>query len=191
MRIIAGELKGRNIPFNAKKYGGAESTPQIVKEAVFSIIGEYLNGAYFLDLYSCSGQMGLEAISRGCETVIFNEKEHRRFAFIRDLIREWGLSEHARAYNLSAPACLKVLASQGLVFDYVYVDPPYDKVRGKTAMYNGILAMICGSTIISSESRIIVQHFGANELPDAIDDCSTVDRRDYGTSALTIYRKCS
>ena len=76
MRIIAGEFKGRRIPFNNRKYGNARVTSDFVKKAVFSSLGEILCGKYFLDLFSCSGQIGLEACSRGAQVVI-NEPDRR------------------------------------------------------------------------------------------------------------------
>src|SRR3990172_4106761 len=82
IRIIAGGLKGRVIPFSNKKFDDADITPQKVKGAVFSMIGEWLEGKGFLDLYAGSGQIGLEALSRGADPVVLNEPDARRFHFI-------------------------------------------------------------------------------------------------------------
>jgi len=66
MNIIAGSLRGRVIPFVNRKFDAAEATPQKIKGALFSILGEDLRGRSFLDLYSCSGQIGL-AEFRECD----------------------------------------------------------------------------------------------------------------------------
>ena len=81
MRVIAGRLKGRRIPFNNRRFGNARVTSGRVKEAVFSMLGTELQGLRFLDLFAGSGQMGLEAFSRGCDAVM-NELDRPRHAFL-------------------------------------------------------------------------------------------------------------
>jgi 16S rRNA (guanine966-N2)-methyltransferase len=188
MRIIAGTLKGRIIPFNNRAFGGAETTQQRTKEALFSILGPGLTGARFLDLYACSGQMGLEAASRGCSLVIMNEPDAARYAFIRDMVRELGIEGCVRVSRMSDVKCVSVLAGEGLRFEFVFIDPPYEKKRGGEGRYGEILDMIVKASILEPGARVVVQHFEHNAIPDKCGNLAIEESRRYGSSRLSFYR---
>lgn len=191
MRIIAGSLKGRIIPFQNSSFGDAAATPQRVKEALFSILGEDLSGLSFLDLYACSGQMGLEAASRGCAQVVFNETDRRRGDFIRRLLAQWDLGDTARLYALPAHACIRLLGTQGLRFDYIYVDPPYRKIRGEAAAYGEVLLELSNHRLLNAGGRVIAQHYIHNVLSERYGLFIKVDARRYGTNGLSFYQETS
>ena len=109
MRVISGTLKGITIPFDNDKYDNANATPQKVKEALFSILGDDLIGKSFLDLYACSGQIGIEALSRGAELVVFNEIDIRRYHFIKSQIEKRNLTENTLFFRYHAFRCLRYL----------------------------------------------------------------------------------
>ena len=188
IRIISGSMKGKSIPFNMSKFNNAEITPQKVKGALFSIIGENLQGKTFIDLYSGSGQIGFEALSRKCDLAVFNEKERSRFEFIRNFIIECGNSEQSLVLNFNANSALKYLSDRGVKADIVFVDPPYDKEKGETDLYDPILGEIVKSGILKDSSEIIIQHYSANRLPDSAGDLKKTDVKKYGTTSLSIYR---
>ncbi|HDP80090.1 MAG TPA: hypothetical protein ENN21_04525 [Spirochaetes bacterium] len=189
MRIIAGAMRGKTIPFDNKKYGNAEVTADRLKEALFSILGEGPAGRSFLDLYSCSGQIGLEALSRGCRPVVFNEIDRRRFLFIKTLTADFEKNAEAEVHNLDAMVCVEQLASRGMAFDYVYLDPPYDKNRGETSRYRPILETIQEQKILSGRGVVIVQHFARNVLPAVMGELVMSDERRYGTNGLVFYSR--
>lgn len=187
MRIIAGSLKGRRIPFRNAGLGEAAATPQKLKEALFSILGEDLSGLSFLDLFAGSGQMGLEAASRGCERVVFNEADRRRTDSIRRLAAQWGLGDAVQFHSLPAHACIKMLGAQGQGFDYIYVDPPYLKIRGQAPAYGEVLLGLSSRRILNPGGRVIAQHYIHNLLPERCGIFVKVDVRRYGTNALSFY----
>ncbi len=187
IRIIAGQMKGRAIPFNTSKFIDAEITPQKVKGALFSILGENLDGKTFVDLYSGSGQIGFEALSRKCSQVVFVEKDRFRFEFIKNFITSSGNGERAIVLNLNAKAALKLISERGIKADVVFLDPPYDKGKGATGLYDPILNDIQGSQILKEDSEIIIQHFSANELPETCSGFKKLETKKYGTTSLTIY----
>ena len=98
IRVIGGSLKGKNIPFDNNKYDQADISPQKIKGAVFSILGEELSGQIFLDLFAASGQIGIEACSRGAEKVVFNELEKKRYFFIKNIISNFGLEPISKIF---------------------------------------------------------------------------------------------
>jgi 16S rRNA (guanine(966)-N(2))-methyltransferase RsmD len=189
MRITAGSLRGRHIPFNARKFGDAEVTPQKLKDALFSILGESLDGCAFLDLFSCSGQVGLEAVSRGCRLVVFNEKDRRRFEFIRSIVIEWGLEDAAMVLHMKASVCLQYVGTRGELFDYIFLDPPYRKDRGEAVFYHELLEELSEYPVLRGGGLVIVQHYAQNVLREASGAFLLSDRRIYGTSGLAFYRR--
>lgn len=186
MRVIGGSLKGRIIPFE-KKLKGAEATSQRLKKALFSILGEDLTGKRFLDLYSGTGQIGLEALSRGASMVVFNDIDRNRYQFVKDIIHTWKLHEKSLHYNMDAQRCITLCGQRGVVFDVVFCDPPFEKVAGVPGLYATLLQAISESAIINEDSVILVQHYHTNTMPDTIGRLDRKDTRKYGTNSLSIY----
>ncbi|HNX24576.1 MAG TPA: RsmD family RNA methyltransferase [Spirochaetota bacterium] len=187
IRIISGLMKGRVIPFNVSKFNDAEITPQKVKGALFSIIGENLNGKTFIDLYSGSGQIGFEALSRKCSLVVMNEKDRSRVEFIRNFITQSGNGDRSLVLNLNAKSALKKLSERGVKADIVFLDPPYDKEKGATGFYDPILRDISESGILHESSELIIQHYSANLLPESCGKLNKAGSRKYGSTSLSIY----
>ena len=86
VRIVTGTLRGRRIASN--RLGNLRLTSSRLKESIFAMLGPDLKGSHFLDLCAGSGQMGLEALSRGAH-VVFNEPDRRRYSILRSMLREW------------------------------------------------------------------------------------------------------
>ena len=187
VRIISGSMKGKVIPFNGTKFNDAEITPQKVKGAIFSILGENLQGKTFIDLYSGSGQIGLEALSRQCSLAVLNEKDRLRFGFIKNFIEQSGNSERSILLNMNAKSALNYLSGRGVRADIVFLDPPYDKEKGSTGFYDPLLKDICTSGILNEDPVIIIQHFSAGSLPEQCGDLKKTGVRKYGSTSLSIY----
>ncbi|MCU0822036.1 MAG: 23S rRNA (adenine(2030)-N(6))-methyltransferase RlmJ, partial [Spirochaetes bacterium] len=163
MRVIAGGMKGINIPFSNEKYDNANITPQKVKEALFSILSEEIAGRTFLDLYACSGQIGIEAVSRGAAHVVFNEIEDKRYKFIKAQIEKLDLHEHADLYRYHSFRCLRYLYKKNQLFDYIFIDPPYAKRKGDDKIYREIFDEFARYPVLTDGGRIIIQHFADND----------------------------
>jgi len=187
IRIIAGLMKGRVIHFNTGRFNNADITPQKVKGAIFSIIGEDLQGKTFIDLFSGSGQIGIEALSRGCSLVVLNEKDRFRFEFIKDFLAKNKLLDRAILLSLDAKSAVKHISAKGVRADFVFIDPPYSKKEGIADTYSKIISYIVGSDVLHEDSLLIAQHFSANELPQI---CHGLEKRPvkrYGSTSLSIY----
>ncbi|MGQ9842784.1 MAG: 16S rRNA (guanine(966)-N(2))-methyltransferase RsmD [Spirochaetota bacterium] len=186
MRVIGGSCKGRIIPFE-KKLKSAEATSQRLKKALFSILGEDLTGKKFLDLYSGTGQIGLEALSRGASLVVFNDSDRNRYQFVKDIVHTWELSGRSLHYNIDAARCINICSERGVVFDVVFCDPPFQKIASLPRVYTALLKAISESAIINQDSVILVQHYHTNTMPDTIGRLQKRDTRKYGTNSLSIY----
>ncbi len=187
MRVIAGRLKGRAIPFDNRRYGGAETSPQRLKGALFSMLGEDLSGKAFLDLYACSGQMGIEAYSRNARPVVMNERDGRRYEHLIGLVGAWGLADGCLTMRMDAAQCVRHCAERGMRFECVFIDPPYAKNAGEASVYGEILGFLDEAAVLAPGGRIVVQHFARNTLPDNVRRLRMIDSRKYGTSALSSY----
>ncbi|PKL17559.1 MAG: hypothetical protein CVV49_10230, partial [Spirochaetae bacterium HGW-Spirochaetae-5] len=181
-------MKGRAIPFNMSRFKDAEITPQKVKGALFSIIGENLQDKVFIDLFSGSGQIGFEALSRKCSMAVFNERDRARFEFIKNFTALSGHGDRALVLNLNAKAALKFIYDRGIRADFVFLDPPYDKETGGAALYDPILKDVEKSGILKEDSEIVIQHFSGNELSEVCGELKRTDVKKYGSTSLSIYR---
>lgn len=187
VRIISGSLKGRVIPFHINKSGNPDITPQKVKGAVFSIIGETLTGKTFIDLFAGSGQIGFEAVSRGCGLVVFNEKDKRRYDLIRDFAALTCTGSNVKILNMNASSALKYLSGKGITADFIYLDPPYVKEKSTCYIYNRLLEDISQSGIVSGTTTILIQHFSSNDLPGTCGILKKSGVKKYGSTSLSIY----
>lgn len=186
MRIVSGLLGGRHLAFNNKRQGNARVTSGMVKEAVFASLGD-LNGLRFLDLFACSGQIGLEAYSRGA-LVVMNEKDRRRHMFIRQTLREWALEKEIRLYNRAAERLLPELLKEDLRFDVVYLDPPYHEEFDGQVMAIAFLERVATSGLLGDHARVIVQHDVRVNLDDVVGDLTMIRQKKYGDTLVRMYQ---
>lgn len=183
MKIISGRLKGRSIPIPPRSGGDIQTTPQKVKKAVFSILGDDLSGLTFLDLFSCSGQMAAEAFSRGAATTAV-EVDGRKAAAIRDFSIEFcGGSLEVRPGD--AFGAVRRWAAEGRTFDVIFIDPPY---TGSTSgVPTNLAALEACAAILSSGGTAVVQHDFSQETPQVCGALRLDRRRDYGNTSISVY----
>lgn len=187
IRIIAGSLRGRVIPFSNRRYDDADITPQKVKGAIFSMIGEWLRGKSFLDLYAGSGQVGLEALSRGAEPVVLNEMDTARFKFISTCVERFGPLPSATILNLPAARALELLHAKGSSFDFIFLDPPYRKSQDADDPYRAIMEKAGALDLLAPGGEIIVQHYSEKMPDEIIGRYSARSVKRYGKTSLTVY----
>ena len=120
-RVIAGEAKGRRL--KVPKGQWVRPTPSRVREALFSILGERVDGARVLDLYCGSGALGIEALSRGAERAVFVDTSPRALDCTRDNLITCGFETRGRCVRKRLPALDRSL---GGPFSVIFSDPPYE-----------------------------------------------------------------
>jgi 16S rRNA (guanine966-N2)-methyltransferase len=187
LRIIAGTMKGRVLPFDNRKFDNADITPQKVKGAIFSMIGEWLHGKGFLDLYAGSGQIGIEALSRGADPVVFNETDTRRFHFIRSCLEELGIAPEPVLLKLPAAKALEVLRDRNYRFNYIFLDPPYLKTKESAGHYHEIIEKIVACGVLAGDGEIIIQHFSGNIISEEMGPYQIKTTKKYGKTSLSVY----
>ena len=185
MRIVTGVLKGRIIPFNPNRYGGIKVTSSKLKEALFSALGGGLEGQTFLDLCAGSGQISLEAYSRGARVTVV-EPDQRRLAFLRKLFAEWGVEE-AELLGLKAQSLIPQFQQQAARFDTIYLDPPYDAQLRGAPLSISLMEQIAAADILSERGMLAVQHHKHLELPQTQGGLARTRQRVYGDTVLSQY----
>jgi 16S rRNA (guanine(966)-N(2))-methyltransferase RsmD len=187
MRVITGSLKGRVIPFDVAQHGEIRVTSGRVKKAAFSILGEALADVRFLDLCAGSGQIGLEAVSRGAR-VLMNEPDKTRLRFIDDLVQSWNVRASVKLFGLSAERLVNALSAGRRCFEIVYLDPPYrDEIDGRPISIF-LLNQLAATSLLADSGRVLVQHPGKLDMPESVHRLVSVKRRRYGDTALTLYK---
>ncbi|MBK34310.1 MAG: hypothetical protein CME26_02125 [Gemmatimonadetes bacterium] len=183
MRVITGDLKGRRIPFNNNRFGNARVTSDFVKEAAFSTLGP-VAGERFLDLFAGSGQIGLEAWSRGAD-VTLNEQDGRRYQFIKSLVEEWGIRERLQIGQKNAFAFLS--SSNDDPVDVAYLDPPYHETLRETPLAQAALEAFVTSPLAAPHTRVLLQHHTSFEMPESVNGFTPIRSKVYGETCLTTY----
>ena len=176
MRVITGSCRGKKL----KTLEGTDTRPtsDMVKEAVFSIIQFELPSANVLDLFAGSGQMGIEALSRGAAHCVFVDKNPAAVKVIRFNVSDCGFIRQSRILTMDSLEYLKA-AKSGL--DIVFVDPPY-----KTGLVEKALPLL--EKKLNEGAFVICEHERELTLPDETGELVLHKRYKYGKIALTVYR---
>lgn len=178
MRVIAGIYKRSNL----YTLDGNDTRPtrDMVKEALFSSIDINENTS-FLDLFSGSGSIGIEAISRGSKEVIFNDLNPEAVEIIKKNLNKF--NENRIVYNLDYLRCLEKCVLNNNIFDYIYIDPPYDFNH-----YEDIISFISNNSLLKGSGRIIVETKKDKDLKEEIEDLILYKVKKYGITKLNYYR---
>ncbi len=150
MRVIAG--KARRIPLKCIEGSGTRPTTDRIKETLFNMLSDDIPGCRFLDLFSGSGAIGIEALSRGAKAAVFVEKNRRAASCIRENLEKTRLGEDARLLQTDCRKALSLLEKEEQFFDIIFMDPPYNHLLEKE-----ILTRLADSTIADETTLIIAE----------------------------------
>ncbi|MGN0341520.1 MAG: 16S rRNA (guanine(966)-N(2))-methyltransferase RsmD [Roseburia sp.] len=149
MRIIAG--KGRSLPLKTIEGMDTRPTTDRIKETLFNMLQSFLADCEFLDLFAGSGQIGLEAISRGAARAVFVENGKRAAECIKDNIFFTKFDDQCTLMNTDVMTALQRMEGREH-FDIIFMDPPYGKLIEKE-----VLTYLSHSDIIDDGSLIVVE----------------------------------
>jgi len=178
MRVITGSSKGRHL--KAPVGSAVRPTSAIVKESVFSIIQFEVEGARVLDLFAGSGQMGIEALSRGAGSCVFVDNAKESIATLRANLATTGLLNKAKVIQSDALSFLR--GYRHGPFDIVFADPPY---------MAGILekALPLLAEHLSESAAVFCETGPGAKLPAAIGGLALKKQYRYGNTAVSLYRR--
>lgn len=187
MRIITGSLKGRVLPFNARRWGDIRLTPSKLKGALFAMLGPDISGRRFLDLCAGCGQIGLEAHSRGAR-VTMNEPDKRRYTHLKHLLRDWQVKA-LDLHNKKGQHLIPLQEEARRYFDLAYVDPPYRLRLDGLPLSLALARRLAASKLLVADALLLVQHPTDLEFPPTLDGMTLVRQRDYSRTTLSAYRR--
>ena len=149
MRVIAGSAKRLQL----KTIEGMDTRPTTdrIKETLFNMISAYIADSNFLDLFSGSGAIGIEALSRGAACAVFVEQSKKAMECIKENLRYTKLADKAEVYETDVLNALNRLEGKK-TFDYIFMDPPYNQLHEKR-----VLEYLSNSTLLSADGIIIVE----------------------------------
>lgn len=177
MRIIAGTMKGKRLLSPEDRQ--VRPTPDRVKEALFSMIEGHLPGARVIDLFAGSGNLGLEALSRGASKCWFCDLSGDSIRLLRKNI------EHCKAGGMSEVSRMDFrhfLQGFSGTVDVVFMDPPY----GENLWDEGVRLLAEGS-ILEAGGLLVLEHPRAMDFPLRYHGYTKIKERRYGTVVLSIF----
>ena len=179
MRVITGSARG--IPLKAPEGLQTRPTADRVKEALFSIIQFEISGAKVLDLFGGSGQLGIEALSRGAKSAVFVDAGESACKIIKENLKQCKLESQSTVIKCDYMEFLKRNRAQ---YNIIFLDPPYAEVFLENA-----LKCITEIDILQSNGIIVAERPVGKELPGNYPGYTRSKDYKYGKTLLTIFRK--
>ena len=160
MRIIAG--KGRSLPLKTIEGIDTRPTTDRIKETLFNMLQYEIADCRFLDLFAGSGQIGLEAVSRGAKEAVFVESGKKAAACIQDNINFTQFNDQCRLLQMDVMAAIRSLEGKG-TFQIIFMDPPYNQELlslihiSEPTRLKDVLMLLSKSTLVDEDTVIIVE----------------------------------
>jgi len=183
VRIISGSARGRRLL--APKNERIRPTADRVKESLFNILAVQLGsfaGRRVLDIFAGTGNLGIEALSRGAADALFIDENREAVALIRKNLELTGFAKQGRVVQKEALAALRSLSDGAETFGLDFLDPPY-----RQGFSGKVLEFLAASSLIDGRSVVVVETAAVEALPDSFGRLREFDRRSYGDTALAFF----
>ena len=183
MRVIAGMYKGRLL--RAPKIDGVRPTQDRVKEALFDIIKPYIVGSDVLELFAGTGSLGIEALSRGADTVTFIERSSLCLKTIEQNLDALGITTPpASIIRKDVFKAIRDFAQNSVKFGIIIADPPYkmDHIRK-------LLIKLNEYDILKQPQLLVIEHTIDEDIPQKEGNIILVKQYNYGDTVLSVMKK--
>lgn len=183
MRVIAGTARGRRL--HTPKGLSVRPTSDKVKEALFSILAGLLgplDNCAVLDIFAGTGNLGIEALSRGARSAVFVDSSRDSTALISKNLALTGCSDRSRVFLKDFSSALNLLESSGEVFQLIFLDPPYQK-----GLVERCLDQLGASPMVDEDTVVVAEFSSRENIADCHGRLRQIDARVYGDTALAIF----
>ncbi len=180
MRIIGGKFKGRNLV--SFKADHIRPTTDRVKESLFNIIQAEVENSIVLDLFSGTGNLGIEALSRGAQKVTFIENNKKSLQIIKENLKSLNISENVEIVDEDVFEFMG--SAPQFQFDLVFIDPPFTEVLG-----DKIMNVLSQSAIFSDNVTIAIETGTKELINQRYGLLKCVTQRIFGDKTLSIFRR--
>ena len=178
MRIIAGKYRGRRL--RAPRGQRVRPTSDRIRESVFNIIGNDIGGCQVVDIYAGTGALGIEALSRGAQHVVFIDNHPLALECVRANIAPLARPDQWRILRWDAGSSLRCLAGGDHRFGYAFIDPPYNQ-----GLVTKTLRNLLACDVMAPGGLIVLEHH-RRESPEALDTRMILrDQRRYGKTLVS------
>jgi 16S rRNA (guanine966-N2)-methyltransferase len=182
MRIISGKYKGQQL--TSFKADHIRPTTDRVKESQFNILQNHLENARVLDLFSGTGSLGLEAISRGASFVFFVDKNKKSIEILEKNIEKLKIEEPFQILQKDIFSFLK--SYSGEPFDLIFIDPPFTE-----KMAHDVMAAIDQSQVFAPHTIITIESGRREKVEEYYTNLKRYDVREFGDKFLSFFRKAT
>ncbi len=182
LRIVGGTLRGRVMMLPPEFQG--RPTKDMVREAFFDIIGDFVIRANFLDLCCGSGATGIEAISRGARHSWLVDRDFVACKVAREAVKTFKVDESVTVEKMDAGSFVSQASANKLFFDIIFCDPPYEITPEKLS--KNLEQM---PSILAPEGILIIEHDEETEYPEGLFGLSRFKEKKYGGTKLTFYSR--
>jgi 16S rRNA (guanine966-N2)-methyltransferase len=180
MRIIAGKYKGHNlVSFKAEHI---RPTTDRVKETIFNIFQFHIQDAVVLDLFSGTGNLGIEAISRGAQHVTFVDLNKKSLMILKQNLQKLKVTEPHQIHQADVLKYLKNY--QGPAADIVLIDPPFTEKMG-----HDVMEALSASACFAEHTLISIESSSKERMEDRYGNLIRTTRKEYGDKILSIFQK--
>lgn len=181
MRIVAGKHRSRIL----KSLEGDQTRPTLdkVKEAIFSRIGPYFDQGNMLDLFGGSGNISLEAISRGMEHSLIVDCSHKAVGIIKANVKALHEEEHVEVWKMDFRSALNKCAQEHRKFDLVYLDPPYKKQQ-----IDDILTFLVENDLLNPHADVVCESLKEDVFKESYGNLCLQKDAIYGITKISYYR---
>lgn len=150
MRVISGTAK--SLRLKTVEGMGTRPTQDRIKETLFNMLSSDIGGCAFLDIFSGSGGIGIEALSRGARKAVFIEKDRKAMQCVKDNLKHTKLDQNAQVITSDAISAIRSLQEKKETFDFIFMDPPYGKELEKQ-----VLLELMHTNLYDEQTVIIVE----------------------------------
>ncbi|HHT06648.1 MAG TPA: 16S rRNA (guanine(966)-N(2))-methyltransferase RsmD [Hydrogenispora sp.] len=186
MRITGGKYGGQKLL--GPSHEGLRPTTDMLREALFNILGAtFLNGRV-LDLFAGAGTLGIEALSRGAQAVTFVEKDPKGLRLLKKNLQRLpdANTTEVSIYPVDVLRILPKISREEAPYDLIFIDPPF-----KADLWLRVLALISRSSVLAATGQIVVEIPRHNLLPERVGRLQRVDKRVYGEVSLEFWEYIS
>ncbi|QGT99077.1 16S rRNA (guanine(966)-N(2))-methyltransferase [Candidatus Syntrophocurvum alkaliphilum] len=181
MRVIAGNAKGRKLKsppcFNTRPITDR------IKEALFNTLSNSVKDAFFLDLFAGSGSVGIEALSRGASKVVFIDNDINSIKIINKNLINCNFVDGFEVYRQDVLKAIKILCKRNLLFDIIYIDPPFTNEK----IFSQVMNEISKYNLLNKNGQIIIRIPKSLVLSSEFYNLKLYREKNYGESTLKYY----
>lgn len=178
MRIITGSAKG--IRLNAPRGLETRPTTDRVKESVFNILGDIVVDAQVLDIFAGTGNLGLEALSRGATAAVFIDSSIESIKIIKENAKRTKLIEQTEVYRNDVIRALERFVETSRSFDLIFCDPPYNK-----GLVEIVLEKIENNSILNPQGILVIEHSKHEKITDQWSNLQLRRVEQYGETLIS------